>query len=87
MHDCRCLDCGAGIEAPRAGMVEGTSAGPVLSSIVACLWQHGVSLGGIRGLLEAFKVKAGRTAVYTVKAVANALTEEHDIVEQASERC
>ena len=90
MHDCRCLNCGADIEAPRAGLVEGTSMGPVLSSFVACLLQHGVSLGGIQGVLTEFlKVKTGRTAVYnTAKAVANALAEEHDkIVEQASERC
>ena len=89
-HDCLCLNCGADVKAPRAGLVEGTSMGPVLSSFVACMLQHGVSLGGIQGVLTEFlKVKTGRTAVYnTAKAVANALAEEHDkIVEQASERC
>ena len=90
MHDCRCLDCGADIEAPRAGLVKGTSAGPVLSSIVACLWKQGVSIGSIREILkDVFGMSMCRAAVLRViTSVADELTEEHDkIVEQASERC
>lgn len=86
MHDCRCLKCGADVDATRTGTVKGTSMGPVLASVAACMWKHGSSLGSIQGLLkDVFGVDMCRAAVYrAVEAVADALAEEDEAIRQRS---
>lgn len=84
MHGCRCLECGADVEAVNPASLKGTFMGPSLASVAACMWKHGNSIGSIRGMLnDVFKLDVCRaTAHKAVVAVADLLTGEDEKIRQ-----